>query len=210
MRVEDAYPDVDRLSRLKIRHRDRIMNFDRVTAHIPPDGAVLDVGCGIGLLNTRLSLARHPAALAGVDIAKPAIAVARAAGAKLSAAGFAAPVYCDGASLAEWPTARVATVVLIDVLHHVPVASRPEFLDWCYARVAPGGRLVVKDMSPSPWWCGLGNRLHDLALAREWIVYQPMPAVAAHLTRLGARALATDQWRQLWYAHSLAVFARDA
>ncbi len=108
----------------------------------------------------------------------------------------------------EWPTEVFDVVCLIDVVHHVAKACQQDFYRAAAARVQEGGLLLYKDMATHPWWCALGNRLHDLVLARQWIAYYPRDHACAALASAGMTLVYQDQWRKYWYAHEFAVFRK--
>lgn len=58
-------------------------------------------------------------------------------------------------------------IVFSDVLHHIP--DKKPFLDGYLAHCAPGGCVLVKDMSPESSLCRAWNRMHDRLLSGDTI-----------------------------------------
>jgi len=102
-------------------------------------GKVLDFGCGVGLLSE--SLRRHlPAArLNGFDISRVSLSRVDSA---LSLNG----VYTSSKEdLAD----DYDLIVVANVFHHIPVASRKEVMRDLSERLAPGGLLCIFEHNPA-------------------------------------------------------------
>ena len=117
-------------AQLVVRH---VANYqaaaDAVAATDAPAGPVLDVGCGIGALSAWVA-DRLDRALVLCDRDAEVVT--------FGAATFDVPVHTR---LAD---AEAAPVVLaMEVLEHVPPAEHRAFLDQVWARVRPGGVLVL-------------------------------------------------------------------
>jgi len=135
-----------------------------VASVVPPGGRVLEVGCGHGLLANYLAL-ESASGLAGrrevhgADIDGPKIEAARQAGAR-SGATFS--VLAAG----RLPDGPWAAVAIVDVLYLLSEDQQRELLRACAAALAPGGVLVVKEMSPSPAWKAGWNRVQETLAVR--------------------------------------------
>jgi len=133
--------------------------FAAVLARTPAEGRLLEVGCGHGLFANAAALA-HPALdVLGVDISGEKIGWARAT--------------VDGRPhirFEEQPLSAVegtfAAVAVLDVLYLVPRAEWPQFLAQCLARLQPGGRLLLKDVAPTPRWKFWRNVLQETLAVR--------------------------------------------
>lgn len=107
-----------------------------------------------------------------------------------------------------WPEGTFDVVSIIDVLHHIPVEHQERAFHAAEARVAPGGVLLYKDMSDSPWYFAGANRMHDLIVAREWIHYVPVAAIESWAAGLRMELERAASFRMLWYKHDLRVFRK--
>lgn len=107
---------------------------------------VLDVGCGMGLLGHYLHACGHRAGYLGIDIDERKIAAGRSAAGTLDGAmAFA----CT--DLARAPAAS-GHVALLDMLHYLPATQQAPLLRRAAACVAPGGRLVIRNVLRAPNW----------------------------------------------------------
>lgn len=169
---------------------------------------MLDAGCGGGLF---LALLAHEGKLArgvGFDVSAAAIDLASA---MAKGAGHHGRLEFVRLDIGEpWPEGPFDVVSLIDVMHHVPPAAQRECFVTAASRLAPGGTLIYKDMARRPRWRALANRLHDLALARQWIHYAPIDRVEGWAAETGLELTGASQFTRLWYAHELRIFRRAA
>ena len=188
------------------RWRPWICPFAEIIAEVPPGSRVLDVGCGAGLLLGLLARSGRLASGVGFD----------ASGAAIAAAQRMKEVLGDRAELeftrrdaaVAWPEGRFDVVCLVDVLHHVPVASQRRVVAEAAGRVAAGGRLVYKDMCRRPRWRALANRTHDLLLARQWIHEAPIEDVDRWCAEAGLAVSRRERINMLWYGHDLLIAVR--
>ena len=118
-------------------------------------GRVLDLGCGRGQLALLLLDLGRATAVEGLDSDARKIDVARAAGPE---AAFRV------ADLASAELAPADTVLLVDVLHYLPFAEQDAVLLAAARALAPGGRLLLRELDGAPTarsattrffeWCG--------------------------------------------------------
>lgn len=122
------------------------------TGHFPAvhSLSVLDVGCGIGLMER--ALAGKFRRLAGVDVAAEAVEQARHA--QIDAEFF----HSDGHPL-PFEDGEFNIAFACCVFHHVPLADRPGLVREMFRVIAPGGLVVI--FEHNPW-----NPLTRLIVAR--------------------------------------------
>lgn len=112
----------------------------------PFTGAVLDVGCGHGLLVNLL--ARDPShrdlKIHGIDHDSAKIAAAR----RTAPSG----VEFSTGILAHFPESVFDAVSIVDVLYTVRKSAWSEILQGCARILKPGGRLIVKEVVDRPRW----------------------------------------------------------
>jgi uncharacterized protein (DUF2062 family)/SAM-dependent methyltransferase len=124
-------------------------------------GKVLDLGCGRGQLSLLLLELGQATSVHGIDSDARKIDVARAAGPD-------AEFRVGDLAHSELPLAD--TILLIDVLHYLPVAEQDALLKAAAGALAPGGRLLVRELNADPSarsavtrlfeWCARKTRLN--------------------------------------------------
>ncbi len=193
------------------RWRTHIAPFERIIAHVPSGASLLDVGCGSGLLLGLLAARRAIASGLGLDPSETAVGCARRMARRLATIvpqGAAAIAFESVPSGGALPARGFDVVTLVDVLHHVRPENQIALVRRAAACVAPGGRLIYKDMARRPLIAAIANRAHDLILSRQWIHYVPIGDVAAALHDAGFTIVARENTRRLVYAHELLVAVR--
>ncbi len=158
------YRDAPLAVRAHVRVRWATCPLQAVAAAIPAAGRVLEVGCGHGLLANYLALEPHtggtaPRQVHGIDIDGPKIEAARRAG------------VASGASFSDTepgllPDGPWDAVAIVDVLYLLAEAEQRNLLRAGAATLAPGGVLVVKEMSPAPRWKATWNKVQETVAVR--------------------------------------------
>jgi 2-polyprenyl-3-methyl-5-hydroxy-6-metoxy-1,4-benzoquinol methylase len=141
-----AYRREPMAHRLHVVVRALTCPFGAVLDRFPREGAVLDVGCGHGLLINLL--ARDPAhaglRLTGIDHDAAKIEVARRTappGGEFSTR-----------ALEDFPEGRFDAVSIFDVLYTVKMGVWADILLGCRRVLRPGGLLLVKEVVDRPRW----------------------------------------------------------
>lgn len=120
--------------------------FPAVAAALPPAGRVLEIGCGHGLFSAYAALLDPEREVLGVDIDGDKIA-----------AGAVAARGVERLELRRAPDGAVPAgpwdaVVFVDVLYLLGADQQRRLLAEAVAQLAPGGRVVVKEMGTEPRW----------------------------------------------------------
>ncbi|MFG1709940.1 class I SAM-dependent methyltransferase [Nonomuraea sp. M3C6] len=127
------------------------VHYQRLVMTLVPEGCerALDVGCGDGLLVSKLA-ARLPT-VTGADRSAEAIAMARRQHGDLDNVTFVAADYLDDPK-GLLPEGKYDLVTAVAVIHH---ADFREAVNGLVRLLAPGGRLVVvglaKERTPLDW-----------------------------------------------------------
>lgn len=121
--------------------------LDEIGQYLPPSGEVLDIGCGFGLFSLYYAAAAPGRLMRGLDVNARRIAVARRAAARL---GIENVTYAVGDARDFKADGEVAAAYMLDIVHHVPPETVPPLLRQLRRALAPGGRLLVKDVDTRP------------------------------------------------------------
>jgi 2-polyprenyl-3-methyl-5-hydroxy-6-metoxy-1,4-benzoquinol methylase len=194
----------------KMAHlRIHICPFERLVSWIGPGSSVLDAGCGVGLFLGLLAATRPSIHGVGFDSSRVAIGAAQRMAERAKSLGCSGELEFCCLDVAEpWPGGRFHAVSLIDVLHHVAPAQQRLVFETAAGKVEPGGILLYKDMASRPIFPAAMNRLHDLAVARQWIHYVPVAAVEGWAAACGLTLVAAEDTSRFWYRHEMRVFRR--
>lgn len=187
------------------RYRPYICPFDSLLSAVPRRTRMLDIGCGNGLF---LYMAWAQGRLMegiGFDLVANEITAGRRALMELGVEAIDLQVATDSDA---WPPGSFDVVSVIDVMHHVPSKAQREFLEKACVKVAPGGKLIYKDMCHAPAWRAWGNRLHDLLKARQWIHHCLIEDVEQWVAGQGFELTLEKTINMYFYGHELRVFER--
>lgn len=125
------------------------MPFAAIEAEVLRRGAILDVGCGHGLLCLDLAERAPERGIVGVDIDEAKLASARAAAAVAPALDNVSFLPATALAAQRGP---FAAITVVDVLYLLPPRRQEELVTSLAARLGPRGRLLVKEMAPRPRW----------------------------------------------------------
>lgn len=155
-----CYRGLPRSTRAHLTIRWLTCPMTAIAAEIPQAGRVLDLGCGHGFLSLYLAADGPERTVCGVDVDAAKIAEAKRAAA--DGGGFEHVSFTEVP--ADWrPPAEPPwdAIVVNDVLYLLGEPGALALLGAAAAAIAPGGRLVVKEIDTKPWW------KYRLAIAQE-------------------------------------------
>jgi SAM-dependent methyltransferase len=148
------------------------------------EGRILDVGCGFGLFAAYFGQTHPRRRIVGVDPDARRVGIARDVAARL---GLRRHVFVVGDVRDAPLEGPFDAAYVLDVMHHLPEADQRRVLDRLRALLAPGGMLLVKDITTEP---RLGLRFTE-ALDRLMVGWREPLAYRHHrewgqmLTELG-------------------------
>ena len=155
-----AYAEQSAAVRLHARVRWARAPVPAIAGVLPVTGRILEIGCGHGLFSVYAALASSARAVRGVDIDQDKIAVARLVAGRVSAdleADLEFDVTPSGAvSPGPWDA-----IVVVDMLYLLPAEQQQQLLTEAAGELAPGGRLVIKEMSRTPRWKAAWNTAQE-------------------------------------------------
>jgi uncharacterized protein (DUF2062 family)/SAM-dependent methyltransferase len=174
-----------------------------------PGARICDLGCGHGLLALLLKEAGARAAITALDWDAGKLALGRAAAAGLDG------IELREADLTQVDPPRCDAAALIDVLHYHPPEQQDALLGRVAAALAPGGRLVIREVDAAGGMRA-GRALERFAARLGWhrtagaFRYRPAAELAAALGRLGLTVAIRPAGGLLTRANVLLVADRPA
>lgn len=123
-------------ARGKLRHDPLYREILRRLEELPPDGRVVDLGCGRGFVLALLA-GRGSGDLLGVERSPRIARVARRA--------LADDAVVETADLAAWSLLPARAVLLLDVLHYLPRPVQEEIIARAAGALEPGGLLLLRE-----------------------------------------------------------------
>lgn len=209
LRAVHAYDGGASGDRFHVRFRWLTCPFPALERVVPLTGRVLEVGCGHGLLSLYLAECGPRRQVVGIDIDADKVEVARAAA---SRAGLTDRVSFVTTSLADLDASGFDAVVIADVLYLLPPAARRAVLADGAARLAPDGRVVVKEADRRPRWKGALTVAQELVATRllritegEQVAFTPPEELAAPLRAAGLEVVIRRVDRGYLHPHVLLV-----
>jgi 2-polyprenyl-3-methyl-5-hydroxy-6-metoxy-1,4-benzoquinol methylase len=125
----------------------RLRFLDEIGQYLPASGQVLDVGCGFGLFALHFAIQNPGVRIQGYDLSERRVNMARRAAQRLGVANVQFDI-ADAARLRF--DSPISAAYMLDLIHHIPAHAVPPLVDTIAANLEPGGRLLVKDIEPSP------------------------------------------------------------
>ena len=174
------------------------------------DRAVLDIGCGLGLLGFYLRATGFRGPYLGIDFDAPKIAEARRV-ADAGANDLAFEIGVAG-TLPEFS----GNVVMLDVLHYLPAAGQQQLLREAALRTDAGGLLIMRNVLRAPSWRFHATRIEEYFLhAFRWMRspprhYPDRDEIAAPLAAAGLSVEVHPLWGKTPFNSYLIVARRDA
>jgi len=162
---------------------------------------VLEVGCGFGLFGCYFSSRDRRVQWHGLDLDTGRIDMARQAAKKLGLSNARFSV-ADARNVLDVDDEYDA-VVMMDLLHHIPDESKRQLLDLVLSRLAPGGVLIVKDVTRRPAWKLFFTWVLDVVMTRGFDMWywSPEQIRAAIPSRFDVEAYPVQDW--LPYPHTV-------
>lgn len=167
---------------------------------LPGEGRILDVGCGFGLFAAYFAQTQPRRQITGVDTNAHRIDMARSL---MTAIGHDQHEFIAGDARDTQVEGPFDAIYVLDVMHHVPEADQEPLLARLHDLLAPGGVLVLKDITTEPWFGLKFTELLDRVMVGwdEPLAYRHHQAWGQVLDRLGFRIRAVRVPDILPYPH---------
>lgn len=204
-RIIQAYPSRIVRAYCKIRFLIIRQGFlDEIGQYLPAAGTVLDVGCGFGLFSLYFAGSGRERHLTGFDLNASRIDTARRAANYL---GLSNVKFACADARTYMPEQTFDAIYALDLLHHLPQAMVPEFIERLHQRLRPSGVLVLKDVNSRPaykrWFTLALDRL--MVGFREPIRYWPTEEMVCLLRRTGFQVYTHTIRDILPYPHQMYI-----
>jgi 2-polyprenyl-3-methyl-5-hydroxy-6-metoxy-1,4-benzoquinol methylase len=118
---------------------------------LPDEGRILDVGCGFGLFASYFGQMQPRRTIVGVDPNARRIALAGRVAKAVGLTGPSAPSFHVGDVRDATLVGPFHGIYVLDVMHHIPAADQLPVLERLRDLLAPGGVLVIKDITTEPY-----------------------------------------------------------
>ena len=175
--------------------------LQEIGQYLPRDGRILDLGCGFGLFSLYFGLDAPGRQLTGVDLSPKRIDWARRCAERLGVTN----VSYTASNVLEWrENAQFDAIFMLDLIHHLPKAEVAGFLEKVTRQLAPGGILILKDVSNRPRYKSLFTLVLDrLMVGNEPIHYWDPHELSQLIEGLGFRVKRHTMNDFLPYPHIL-------
>lgn len=151
---------------------------------LPDEGRILDVGCGFGLFAAYFGQTHARRAIVGVDPNARRVALASSVAARLALTNHEFHVGDVRTVPLEGP---FAGAYVLDVMHHIPRRDQLGVLARMRDLLAPGGVLLIKDITTEPYYELLFTEILDRVMVGwdEELAYRHHKEWGAMLAELG-------------------------
>lgn len=161
--VLSRYRGASRTARLYLNTRWRWTPYESIAAHVPPQGMILDLGAGHGLLSLAMGLSEPGRTIRGIDHEPSRVHMAREAAAGQANLEFATGSLLDAVGDAAL-RGKVAGIVIMDAIHYLDYGDQEKLLTGARKALQPGGVLLIRDVDASAGKSFIVNRLYEKAM----------------------------------------------
>ena len=179
------------------------------TALTDTTAPLLDIGCGMGLCSFYLRERGCKFTMRGLDFDAEKIAIAQKA-----AAAHAPELVFETSDARTGLPAHSGSVTILDILQYLDPAAQTALLREAAARIAPGGKLVIRTGIEDPGWRFTLTKVTDwFAVLCFWMKSKPISyprpeTLTATLEACGLRGTIRPMWGRTPFNNWLAVFER--
>jgi 2-polyprenyl-3-methyl-5-hydroxy-6-metoxy-1,4-benzoquinol methylase len=180
--------------------------LQEIGQYLPREGRILDLGCGFGLFSLYFAMDAPTRDLTGVDLDSERIEAATQCAAQLGVDN----VRYTASNVLDWRgTEPFDAIFMLDLIHHLPKQEVAVFLERVSRLIAPGGVLLLKDVSNRPYYKMLFTLLLDrLMVGSEPIHYWDPGELCGLVENLGFSVKRHTINDILPYPHILYVCSR--
>lgn len=177
--------------------------FPEIRACVHEGSSVFEIGCGTGAILSDLIRTRAVRKVGGCETSAVALERAR----ESINRAFGSSVESSDFLITKKPPTCLKSydsVILIDVLHHIPLEDQPVFLQQLAQQMRPGAKFILKDINAERRlvFC---NRFHDLLFSGDGFQEISLPRAIQLVCSSGFKILNSFEIWRLWYPHYFVI-----
>ena len=121
---------------------------ERILPFVGTDSKVLDIGCGIGIVTSKVAARASRGHVWGIDLGRENIWYARQTIRNANLTFLEANVVTDFEAIRKQLPAKMDVVTMVDVIEHIPAEARPDLLVKIRALCSDDAVMVLTYPSP--------------------------------------------------------------
>ncbi len=213
-RIPRLYLGASWRERLHMTVRVLLCPLERLAPFVPPAGLIVDLGCGHGLFTHALAMEEPQRRLVGVEPDGAKLTVART-----SVTPGGRVRFVRGDALHNPVAGPCRAVLIVDVAYLLTAEEQEQVLRDSFARLGPGGVLLLKTVDVRPRWKIALNRLEEwlavrllritLGPARPF-TFRPLEEWAELFRRIGFETQTVRLDRGYYHPHVAVIGVRPS
>ena len=178
---------------------------------LPDEGRILDVGCGFGLFASYFGQTQPGRRIVGVDPNARRVELARHVAKTVGVQGQSRHSFHVGDVRDAALSGPFDGIYVLDVMHHIPDLDQLPVLERLRDLLAPGGVLVIKDITTEPHYQLLFTKLLDRVMVGldEPLAYRHHRTWGEMLASIGFKVRMVRVPDVLPYPHVVIAATRD-
>jgi 1-acyl-sn-glycerol-3-phosphate acyltransferase len=135
-------------------------NYDSYNELVPPEGKVLDIGCGYGFMGYMLNFVSPQRQITGIDYDEQKISTADHCFSKNENVQF------RFANVMEYPFEQYNSIIMSDILHYLKPEEQRIVIEKSIRHLLPGGNIIIREGNSDLQNRHKGTRLTELFSTR--------------------------------------------
>jgi len=193
-KVIGIYDKVGFMTGVYVRLRFLLAPMIRTAQLVPPQGDIVDLGCGHGVFAHIVHVGQPNRRITGVDLDADRIRVAQKA-----SQGTQLEFRCGNVD--EFDVPAGSTVTITDVLHHMPFEEQELLLGRIAEKLVPGDSMLIKDLQKRPAWKYWLHYVQDTLSYRSHLYFRSAQEMTALIEGFGFSVRSFDLARGMPHPH---------